>query len=434
MSTFPKDPLPDSTLALYLEGYEFISNRCARFGADVFETRLLLRKTICMRGQAAARLFYDPTRFVRHGAFPRRGLKSFLGNGGVQTLDGRAHHNRKMMFMRLMTPESIKRLTSATARYWRDYAGKWEGLTHVVLYDEAAEILCRAVCDWAGVPLAEKDVPSRTKDFLAMIESPAALGPRYWRGKRARKRAEQWIARIIDDIRDNKLSVDPESAAFTVAAHRELNGELLSSKIAAVELINLVRPAVAVALYIVFIAHAIHEHSDMLHRLRARPDYADLFVQEVRRFYPFFPTVAALVRSEFVRNGLRFEKGTWVLLDLYGTNHDPKSWSNPGQFTPERFENRAPSNYDFIPQGGDGYQSHRCAGEWITLELMKQAVRFLTEEIEYEVPRQDLTIALSRVPAIPASRFVISGVRNRQSQRRRRSLMQPGVEATLGSS
>ena len=414
MSTFPKDPLPDSTIALYLEGYQFISNRCARFDADLFETRLLLRKTICMRGQAAARLFYDPNRFSRHGAFPRRGLKSFLGNGGVQTLDGKAHYNRKMMFMRLMTPENIKRLTATTSHYWREYAAKWERMKRVVLYDEAAEILCRAVCEWAGIPLAEKDVRVRTQDFLAMIESPAALGPRHWRGKRARKRAEKWMARIIDDIRENKLSAPPESAAFAVAAHRELNGELLNSRIASVELINVLRPTVAVALYVVFIAHALHEHSEMLQRLRERPDYADLFVQEVRRFYPLFPTVAALVKSEFVRNGFRFEKGTWVLLDLYGTNHDPKSWSNPSQFAPERFENRAPSNYDFIPQGGDGYQNHRCAGEWLTVELMKQALHFLTEEIEYEVPRQNLTIDLSRVPAIPASRFVISGVRPKQ--------------------
>ena len=99
------------------------------------------------------------------------------------------------------------------------------------------------------------------------------------------------------------------------------------------------------------------------------------------------------------------------MLDLYGTNHDPKRWTNPAQFDPERFAGREPSDFDIIPQGGDSYAHHRCAGEWITLALMQQALHILTEQIEYEVPPQDLSIDLARVPAMPASKFVLSHVR-----------------------
>ena len=42
---------------------------------------------------------------------------------------------------------------------------------------------------------------------------------------------------------------------------------------------------------------------------------------------------------------------------------------------------------------------------------MKVAVRFLTESMRYDVPEQDLRVKLSRMPAVPESRFVISGVR-----------------------
>ena len=75
----------------------------------------MLRNTICMQGEAAARLFYDPHKFLRQGALPRRALKSFLGEGGVQTLDGETHYQRKMMFMSLMTPERIASLVSETS-------------------------------------------------------------------------------------------------------------------------------------------------------------------------------------------------------------------------------------------------------------------------------------------------------------------------------
>src|SRR5699024_12238002 len=62
------------------------------------------------------------------------------------------------------------------------------------------------------------------------------------------------------------------------------------------------------------------------------------FIQEVRRFYPFFPVVPARVRSDFVWEGHTFKRGTLTILDLYGTNHDPKTWTNPDVFAPNRFK------------------------------------------------------------------------------------------------
>ncbi len=56
MTSVPRDPLPDATLALLRDGYRFIPRRCERFGSDLFETRLLLRRAVCMRGPEAARL------------------------------------------------------------------------------------------------------------------------------------------------------------------------------------------------------------------------------------------------------------------------------------------------------------------------------------------------------------------------------------------
>ena len=62
----------DSTLALLLEGYEFISKRCRRYRSDVFETRLMLTKVVCMMGKEAAEVFYHPGRFTRKGPCHRR--------------------------------------------------------------------------------------------------------------------------------------------------------------------------------------------------------------------------------------------------------------------------------------------------------------------------------------------------------------------------
>ena len=97
--------------------------------------------------------------------------------------------------------------------------------------------------------------------------------------------------------------------------------------------------------------------------------------------------------APFEWRGHAFVEGTWVMLDIYGTNHDPRIWEDPGAFRPERFASWDNNPYTFTPQGGGAHSvNHRCAGEAFTVELIKCAVRLLTRTVEYDVPAQDLTI------------------------------------------
>ena len=166
-------------------------------------------------------------------------------------------------------------------------------------------------------------------------------------------------------------------------------------------------------MFIAHAAHALHRRPECRRVLAAGEEgHAELFVQEVRRFYPFFPAVAARARRDFDWNGHRFPREVRVLLDLYGTDHDPRTWDAPEGFRPERFRGWSRSPFGFIPQGGgDHHADHRCAGEWITIELMKAAVGFLAGTLSYDVPEQDLTIDRSSLPALPRSGFVIKNIR-----------------------
>lgn len=412
----PHDSRFDSTLALKRDPYRFIAKGCRRVGDDVFETRILLRRTICMSGPEAAELFYDVERFKRQGAAPLRLQATLFGKGGVQALDDERHYHRKRMFLGLMTPERIRRLGELSDEWWRIYAQRWEKAGKVELYRQAREVLCRAVFAWAGVPLAESDVDLRTTELTALFDSAGAVGPRHWHGLLARKRAERWAAGLIDQIRDGVLDVPEQTAVRVIALHRDLEDRLLDRHDAAVELLNVLRPTVAVAVFVVFEALALHDYPRWRERLREGGADGDVesFVQEVRRFYPFFPAVVARVRHDFDWKGYRFRAGTRVMLDLYGTDHDARAWEAPDEFRPERFGPRAENAFTLVPQGGGSHVfNHRCAGEWVTLELMKRAARFLASAIDYEVPEQDQSVDYASLPALPRSRFVMSGVRLR---------------------
>ena len=418
MSQIPQEKTIDNSLVLLKEGYKYIQNRCERYQSDIFQTRLLGEKVICLHGEEGAKIFYDTEKFQREGAIPAFIKKSLFGENSIQSLDNAPHRNRKEMFMSLMSEGNMQKLMGLVESWWLRYLRKWEQTNDlVVLFEEAQEILCRAACAWAGIPLKEEEVRMRTDDFMARIDSFGAVGPRYLRGYTARIRTEKWVKGIIEQIRSGELEVEESSAAYVFAHHREPAGaggeaQLFDAHTAAVEVINVVRPFVAIAYYVAFSAHALHRQPEYKQKLREGDDKdLEMFIQEVRRYYPFAPFLGARVRKEFEWRGHHFEEGRLVLLDLYGTMHSPELWDQPEEFRPERFLNWKGSAFDLIPQGGGAHHTgHRCAGEWITIGAAMVSLKVLAN-MQYEVPRQNLGFSLSRVPTFPRSGFTIRYVK-----------------------
>lgn len=411
MTEIPQDPFREGSIGLLLNGYEFISKKCDALQSDVFETRLALEKTICFKGVEAAKAFYDTDKFTREGSAPKRIQKTLFGQGGVQGLDGEAHRHRKQMFMSLMSPEQIDALVKLTKSQWHTAAKQWKEKDRIVFFQEARTVLAKAVCEWAGVPLQPNEVEQRTYQLGAMIDGAGAIGLKHWLGKKARQQAESWIGDLISSVRHYRMTPPTGSALAVIAWHKALDGKLLSEQVAAVELINVLRPTLAIGRYATFGAIALHQHPQTAKKTKDDDTYRALFVQEVRRYYPFFPFASARVKRTFNWQDYTFPTGRRVLLDLYGTNHDERLWENPHRFSPDRFRAWDEGRFNFIPQGGgDFYLNHRCPGEWITITLTKATIEFLTEDITYQVPEQDLSINLSRMPALPKSRFVMSNV------------------------
>ncbi len=411
-------PLPtlrslDSTLAVAHDPYRFIARQCDQHAADAFETRLLLQKMICIRGEEAAKIFYDTTHFSRVGVAPTRISKTLFGRGGVQGMDGDAHRHRKMMFMSLLNEDKIGGLTRLASDIWDRRLLQWSSMKRITLYRQAQEVLTEAVCQWAGIPLAPDDVGRRTSELVALFDYAGNIGPKHWWARLARKRNEAWLREIVEQIRNRTFQPPADSAACLVAHHRDLDGNLLESNIAAVELNNILRPTVAVSAYIVHCLHALQLNPTLRDQLsQGAADDLHCFVQEVRRYYPFFPFAVAKVKKSFEWNGYQFPSGRKVLLDLYGTNHDARIWNRPDDFDPERFRNWEGNPFTLIPQGGgDHYQNHRCPGEWIAIEQMKVAVDVFVNRCQYDVPDQNLDINMKRLPAIPHSHFIAQNVR-----------------------
>jgi fatty-acid peroxygenase len=408
----PRDKGIDRTLSVLKDGYEFIQKRVQNHHLDVYETKVLGQKVALLSGMEGARLFYDNERMKRSGAMPSHILKSLFGEGGVQGLDGKVHEHRKLLFMNLMTTERLQDLHTITTNLWQQFACKWEHKRKIVLFDEVLILLTRAGCEWAGVPLSEKEVRKRAKELNLLIEGASKVGPKYLASVSARKRLEKWLIRTIEEVRAGNIKAVEGKALYEIATHIDFQGERLHSKTAAVELLNIIRPLVAVSRYIVFGACAMEEITDSKKNIRNSTEYLGNFIQEVRRFYPFFPFLVAKAKKDFIWQGYTFNEDQLVMLDLYGTNHDPRIWENPNEFNPDRFNYYKGSKYDLIPQGGgDHYKNHRCPGEWPTIEVMNASYKFLANSLSYSVPKQDLSYSLREIPSLPKSGFVMTTIK-----------------------
>jgi len=393
----------DSSADLLVDGYAWLPDRRRRSPDGIVETRLMGRPAIGLCGPEAARFFYDEANVLRHGAIPSFVRSTLFGDGAVHTLDGAAHRRRKSLFLSTLDEHRRPELVAAAGAAWDEAARTWAG-RDVVLFDEAARVLARAVSTWAGVPDAPRDADRLARDCVAMVDGFATFGPRHWRAVAARDRQERRLAAMIEGVRDGRVPAAGE--VVRAAADHE---PYLPPRTAAVELLNVLRPTVAVAWFVAFSAHALHRWpSNRKPLAEGDPAFAEAFTHEVRRFYPFAPFVGGRAARDLTYRGHRVRQGSLVLLDLYGQNHDPALWPDPYAFAPERFVDQAVGAYDLVPQGGgDPATGHRCPGEGNTVSLLRDlAVRLA--RLDHTVPPQDLAISLRRIPARIRGGMVVS--------------------------
>ena len=400
----------DSTIRFVRDGYLFGTRGFRASGSDHFRTRLLGRPVLVMRGPEAARFFYEGGRFRREGAMPRSVLKLLQDEGSVQSLEGEAHRRRKGLFLGLLLGASGDALAARFGDEFRRGA-QAVGDDRVVLLDFFHDVLARAVTTWAGLPRDVAAEIQRSGVLAQMVDAAGTVGPENWAVRARRARTERLLADTVLREREHP-SAAPGSALAVVAAYTEAERPL-PPEVAAVELINLLRPTVAVGRYLTFAALALHRHPGWRDDLASGDDAGvRWFAQEVRRFYPFFPVIGGRATHRLTWKGETVREGDWVLLDLYATSHDPAVWHEPNRFLPQRFDGLSVDHNALIPQGGGEYRDgHRCPGEPVTVDLLEVGIRLLTRELSYDVPEQDLRISLRTFPARPKSGFVVTGLR-----------------------
>ncbi len=397
------------------EGYLLFSTLREEANAPVVKARLLNKEVIAVYGQEAAKKFYDPNNFKREGAMPTLVLKTLFGEEGVQTMDGQSHEHRKTIFMNLMTPKRMEDYHQIVDKNLSEKLDQQQG--EFDLFDLSKDVLFRSICEWAGIDLSKipKEEVEQLADYqISMISSAVTNPATHIKGVENRKKSEKWAQSLIEDARIHPVANKEEVALYAFANATDEQGELLPINVAAVELLNVIRPTVALTVWIALMGHALFSRPDIYQRLRAEfTQLQDSFIQEMRRYYPFFPMLPAFATKDVEIDGYRIPKDSRVVLDLYGTNHDERSIESPEVFRISRYLGKEKhisydEEYEMIAQGGGKFEAmHRCAGEWITLHTLRVFSDQLVNKYEFSVPDQDWSIPMNQFPTFPNSKALL---------------------------
>lgn len=415
-------PLHDDSLRFLRDGYRFTSKlRRERHGDDdarPLAVRLLGRPATVLRGAAGVRIFYDESKVKRAGAMPTPIQGSLFGNESVHTLDDQAHRLRKQTFVRVCyDDEQVARIKPMVEAEVREAVQRWTKHPDSV-YDSAVIAYGRASMRWAGIEGRDADLDVQARRLGEIVEGFAHLNADHLVSWVNRRRTDRWCATVIREQRAGTRTAAPGTSLYEWANHRE-NDELLDPKLAGIEMQNTFRPHIAVARFAAFAAKALHDHPVWRDEIRAETGdrgtlvdgpKATAFAQEVRRFYPFVPMLPSFARTDFEVDGHQVREGERVLIDVLGTDVDPREWERAGDFDPGRF--LGVDDYEaleaFIPHGGgDVHTGHRCPGEKIAISSLATMIAALCEP-GVTIHPEGLDVDWSQMPTKPRSGGIVS--------------------------
>jgi cytochrome P450 len=223
--------------------------------------------------------------------------------------------------------------------------------------------------------------PRRARElaaFAASLPTPAVLtyfpemkprarwnvGTRRWWRHR-----DRLLALLDDQIAatrsDPRLAEREDILAMLVQA-RDDEGRALSDEDLRDDLIALIgagheTTAAAIAWGAALLAHdpAVRERATAAAREDDEP-YLGALVKEVLRIRTPIPVGAGRTLGEpFAIGPHTVPAGTLILIDAWGVHRDPELYPDPERFDPERFLDRSPAPYAWLPFGGG---AHRCLG------------------------------------------------------------------------
>lgn len=314
-------------------------------------------------------------------------LEPIVGPNSVILLDEGRHMEQRKLMLPAFHGDRMQRLTGLMAELTDRELGSWPTEQPIELHPRlqalTLEIILRAVFGLDEGPRLDR-LRTLMPAILTFGESPVSLMPplqramsgrgRFGRFERDRAQADVELYALIeerrqegDDERDDVLSMllGARHSDGSPMSDEEIRDELMTALVAGHE---------TTASSLGFAFEQLARSPEVTERLAGGDDaYLDATINEVLRRRPvLLIPEPRLVKRPYELGGRTYEPGVVLTAGAYLVHHDPAIYPDPYAFKPERFLERKPGTYTFLPFGGG---RRRCLGASFALLEMRIVLR-----------------------------------------------------------
>jgi cytochrome P450 len=391
----PRAPRWVQTMRWWTRPVPFFERCRARYGQR-FTVRLVgLPPFVMLADPDEVREVFTAPAEVLHPGSGARILEPVIGRNSVILLDEGAHLAQRRLMLPAFHGEQVGRLAEVMAEVAAAEVERWPRGESVSLHPRlqalTLEVILRTVFGLDEGARLER-LREHMTGVLAVGTSPVSLlpplqrdlGPAspWHRFLRMRAAVDSELFALIDERRRDTAQRDDVLSLLLGARHedgspmsaQELRDELMTLLVAGHE---------TTASQLAFTFERLVRTPEVLARLTeaiAGGDgdaYVTATVQESLRRRPVLPNAAPrLVMEEIEVGGWRYPAGVCLVPNAYLIHHDASIYPDPYAFRPERFLERSPGTYTWIPFGGG---RRRCLGAAFATVEMKVVLRAVLE-------------------------------------------------------
>jgi cytochrome P450 len=362
---------------------------------------------------------------ILHAGEGNQILRPVLGDHSVLLLDDERHLRQRKLMLPPFHGERMQRHVETMATAAREEIERWPAGEPFALHPHMQAVTLEVIM---RVVFGERDA-DRLDRLRGAIAGFLELGARPVNFARMaiagtdRVRRARWFRRALDPVdallfdlierrrrepdlaeRDDVLSmlVGARDEAGEPMTDQELRDELMTLLVAGHE---------TTATGLAWALERLVRHPEMLERLAADDDaYLDAVVQETLRRRPVVPLVLRKLTEPMAFAGGVLPAGVALSPNIYLVHHHPDVYPDPYAFRPERFLERPPGTYSWIPFGGG---LRRCLGASFALTEMKTVLREVVRTVALSpvqrrsetVGRRGITWTPSRGATVLAARI-----------------------------
>jgi len=395
----PRMPALLQTLGAWSRPTAFLQRARNRYGRR-FTTRLLGQPPLVMicDPEEIKQVFQAPPD-VLHPGEGARILEPIVGRHSVILLDEASHLEQRKLMLPAFHGERMQRLAGLIDELAEREIDSWPREQAIELHPRlqrlTLEVILRAVFGLERGAQLDR-LRELLTQILAFAESPLSLLPplpaaltRF--GSRARlarlgEEVDRLIFVLIEERRGAQEPTGEDVLALLLAARHEDGSPMTAQELRDELMTALVAGHETTASQLAWAFERLAREPTALERLTREIDggeeeaYLSATIHEIMRLQPVLPNAEPrLVKKPVEIGGVLYPRGVMLLANAYLVHHDPAIYPDPYAFRPERFLERPPGTYTWIPFGGG---RRRCLGASFALLEMKIVIAALLRRCE----------------------------------------------------